>query len=73
MTESITVRLTPEEIEEIKKHGRVSDVVRQALRMYVQAQSSRKVIEELKRLQTSSNIQTTIEEDLSLIRGDRLR
>ena len=73
MTESITVRLTPEDIKEIKKHGRVSDVVRQALRMYVQAQSSRKVIEELKRLQTSSNIQTTIEEDLSLIRGDRLR
>ncbi|MFH0850323.1 MAG: hypothetical protein V1924_05225 [Candidatus Bathyarchaeota archaeon] len=73
MTESITVRLTPEEIEEIKKHGRVSDIVRQALRMYMQAQSSRQVIEELKRLQASSNIQTTIEEDLSLIRGDRLR
>ncbi|MFH2111938.1 MAG: hypothetical protein ABIJ47_11850 [Candidatus Bathyarchaeota archaeon] len=73
MTESITVRLTPEEIKAIKKHGRVSDIVRQALRMYMQAQSSRQVIEELKRLQASSNIQTTIEEDLSLIRGDRLR
>jgi Arc/MetJ-type ribon-helix-helix transcriptional regulator len=73
MTESITVRLSPEEIREIKEHGRVSDVVRQALRMYLQSQRSRRAIEELKRLQASSSIRTTIEEDLSLIRGDRQR
>jgi len=73
MTESITVRLSSEEIMEIKEHGRVSDVVRQALRMYLQSQRSRRAIEELTRLQASSRIQTTIEDDLRLIRGDRQR
>jgi len=73
MTESITVRLSPEEIMEIKEHGRVSDVVRQALHMYLQSQRSRRAIEELTRLQASSRIQTTIEDDLRLIRGDRQR
>jgi Arc/MetJ-type ribon-helix-helix transcriptional regulator len=73
MTESITVRLTPEEIREIKKHGRVSDVVRQAIRLFMQTQRSKKAIEELKQLQASSDIRITIDEDLNLIRGDRQR
>jgi Arc/MetJ-type ribon-helix-helix transcriptional regulator len=73
MTESITVRLTPEEINEIKRHGRVSDVVRQAIHLYIQTQRSREAIEELKRLQASSSIQTTAEDDLRLIREDRQR
>jgi Arc/MetJ-type ribon-helix-helix transcriptional regulator len=73
MTESITVRLTPEEIREIKKHGRVSDVVRQAIRLFMQTQRSQKAIEELKQLQASSDIRITIDEDLNLIRGDRQR
>jgi len=73
MTESITVRLTPEEVNEIKRHGRVSDVVRQAIHQYIQTQRSREAIEELKRLQASSSIQTTAEDDLRLIREDRQR
>lgn len=73
MTSSITIRLSEEELREIRKYGRISDVVREALHLYIRSESSRRVIQRLRELQASSKVRTTIEEDLRLIHEDRLR
>jgi Arc/MetJ-type ribon-helix-helix transcriptional regulator len=73
MTESITVRLTEEEINELRKHGRISDVVRRAIRQYIQSENSQQAIQQLRELQSRYKVSTTTEEDLRLIHEDRRR
>jgi len=72
MTSTITVRLSDKEKKELAKHGRISDVVRDALSLYLREKSSRKIIGRLRELQRSK-VRTTIEEDLRFIRADRNR
>ena len=57
----------------MKKHGRISDVVRRALRFYMQSESRRQAVLRLRELQSSMKIRTTTEEDLRLLREDRAR
>lgn len=72
MTSTITVRLSDKERKELTKHGRISDVVRDALDLYLREKNSRKIIIRLRELQKSP-IRSTIREDLRLIRADRDR
>ena len=72
MTSTITVRLSEKERKELAKHGRISDVVRDALSLYLREKNSRKIIGRLLELQ-KSKVQSRIEEDLRLIRADRDR
>ena len=72
MTSTITVRLSEKERRELAKHGRISDVVRDALSLYLREKNSRKIISRLKELQKTP-IRSTIQEDLRLIRTDRDR
>jgi len=72
MTSTITVRLSEKERKELAKHGRISDVVRDALSLYLREKNSRKIIGRLLELQ-KSKVQSRIEEDLRLIRADRGR
>jgi len=72
MTNTITVRLSEKERKELAKHGKISDVVRDALSLYLQEKSSRRIIDRLKELQKSP-VRTTIQEDLRSIRADRDR
>ena len=72
MTTTITVRLSEKERKELAKHGRISEVVREALSLYLQEKNSRRIIARLRELQKST-IRSTIQEDLRLIRVDRDR
>jgi Arc/MetJ-type ribon-helix-helix transcriptional regulator len=72
MTSTITVRLSEKEKRELAKHGRISEVVRDALSLYLREKNSRKIIDRLKELQRSP-VRSTIQEDLRLIRADRDR
>jgi Arc/MetJ-type ribon-helix-helix transcriptional regulator len=72
MTSTITVRLSEEERKELAKHGRISDVVREALTLYLRDKDSRRIIRRLRELQKTS-LQTTIQEDLRMLRADRNR
>jgi Arc/MetJ-type ribon-helix-helix transcriptional regulator len=72
MTSTITVRLSDKERRELAKHGRISDVVREALNLYLREKNSRRIIRRLRELQKSP-IRSTIQEDLNLIRADRDR
>jgi len=72
MTETITVRLSEAERKELRRHGRVSEVVREAIRLYLRTKNSKGVISRLKELQKTVP-HTSIEQDLELIRADRER
>ena len=72
MTSAITVRLSEKEKKELAKHGKISDVVRDALSLYLRERKSRRIINRLTELQKSP-IRTSIREDVRLIRADRDR
>jgi Arc/MetJ-type ribon-helix-helix transcriptional regulator len=72
MTETITVRLSEAERKELRRHGRISEVVREAIRLYLRTKNSKGVISRLKELQKTVP-HTSIEQDLELIRADRER
>jgi len=72
MTETLTVRLSEREKRELQKHGTLSDVVREAIRLYLRTKNSKRTISRLKKLQKEP-ISSTISDDLKLIRADRDR
>lgn len=72
MTNTITVRISEKERKELAKHGRISEVVRDALCLYLRERNSRRIISRLRELQKSP-VRSTIKEDLRLIRADRDR
>jgi Arc/MetJ-type ribon-helix-helix transcriptional regulator len=70
---TISVRITDSERAELAKYGRVSDVIRNAIKLYLETNRSRAVFNRLRKLQTSDRVKTTQLEDLSLIKDDRAR
>lgn len=70
---TISVRITDSERAELAKYGRVSDVIRNAIKLYLETNRSRAVFNRLRKLQTSDMVKTTQLEDLSLIKDDRAR
>jgi len=73
MTSTITVRLSEKERRELQKHGKISEVVREALRLYLRNRASKRIVSRLKELQKIAIMRTTIKDDLRLIRTDRER
>jgi Arc/MetJ-type ribon-helix-helix transcriptional regulator len=73
MTSSITIRLSEDDIRKLKRYGRISDVVREAIQLYIQSESSRETVLKLEKLQASNKTRITIDEDLKLIHEDRRR
>jgi Arc/MetJ-type ribon-helix-helix transcriptional regulator len=72
MTATITVRLSEKTRRELAKHGKISDVVRDALSLYLRETQSRRIISRLKELQKTP-VHSTIQEDLKVLRADRGR
>ncbi len=70
---TISVRIPDSERAELAKYGRVSDVIRNAIKLYLETNRSRAVFKRLRKLQTSDMVKTTQLEDLSLIKDDRAR
>jgi len=73
MTTSITVRLSEEEVNELKKHGPISEVVRQAIRHYIHSENTRQTLKRLQELQAKNRVRTTTEEEFRFLREDRER
>ncbi len=72
MTKDIKVRLSRQEMVELMKRGNISEVVREAVRSYLRQENSKKVIARLKELEKAS-LKSAIQEDVKLIREDRMR
>ncbi|MGA2385426.1 MAG: hypothetical protein ABSG33_02715 [Candidatus Bathyarchaeia archaeon] len=73
MTKTVCVRISEEEKRQLQKYGKLSDVLREAVELYLNAKKSDGLLQKLADLQAKNPIKTTIEEEVSLIREDRNR
>lgn len=70
---TITVRITEEEKQDLKKHGKVSKVVREAITKYLSTTKSIETIKRLEELQKNDSTKTTTQQEINLLRKDRQR
>lgn len=70
---AISVRLSEREKAALRKHGKISKVVKEAIRLYLGSKQSKETLARLKALQRTTEVKTTAEEEAALIREDRRR
>jgi len=70
---TISVRISEKEKAALRKHGKISKVVKEAISFYLSAKRSRTVIKRLKELQRNTKVRTTEQEEVALINEDRRR
>ena len=70
---TVCVRMSEEEKRELEKYGRLSDVLRAAMRLYLNTKKSDEVLGRLRQLQAKNPIKTSDEEIVRMIREDRSR
>ena len=69
----ITVRISEDEKRHLRNQGKISDVVREAIRFYISSRKRERTLRKLKELQERYKVKTTVAEDLKLIKEDRAR
>jgi len=67
----ITVRLSENEKNSLEKYGKISDVVRDAIKMYVNNKKAREALKKLEEYQKKNPVTTTTDEIVAMIREDR--
>jgi hypothetical protein len=70
---SVSVRISEEEKRQLKKYGKLSDILREGMKLYINKKKSDELLCKLEKLQSESQIKTSIEEEVKLIREDRER
>ena len=70
---TVCIRLTDEEKQELKKYGTLSQVLRDAMKLYLNTKKSAELLQKLGELQAKNSIETSPEEEVRLIREDRRR
>ncbi|MGH9877975.1 MAG: hypothetical protein ACREA4_06415 [Nitrososphaera sp.] len=70
---TISVRISEREKAALRKHGKISKVVKEAISFYLSTKRSRTVIKRLKELQRNAKVRTTKQEEVALINEDRRR
>jgi uncharacterized protein YlbG (UPF0298 family) len=70
---TVSVRISEEEKRQLKKYGRLSDTLREGMKLYLNKKKSDELLCKLEKLQSESQIKTSIEEEVKLIREDRER
>lgn len=67
----ITVRLSNKEKASLEKYGKISDVVRQAIRVYLNDMKAREALRKLEQYQKKNPVASTRKEIVAMIREDR--
>jgi hypothetical protein len=70
---SVSVRISEEEKRQLKKYGKLSDTLREGMKLYINKKKSDELLIKLEKLQSESQTKTSIEEEVKLIREDRER
>ena len=70
---TISVRISEEEKRQLKKYGKLSDTLREGMKLYLNKKKSEEILFKLEKLQSESHIKTSIEQEVKLIREDRNR
>ena len=69
----ISVRISEEEKRQLKKYGKLSDTLREGMKLYLNKKKYEEILFKLEKLQSESHIKTSIEQEVKLIREDRNR
>jgi uncharacterized protein YlbG (UPF0298 family) len=70
---TVSVRISEEEKRQLKKYGKLSDTLREGMKLYLNKKKSDELLCKLEKLQSESQMKTSIEEEVKLIREDRKR
>jgi uncharacterized protein YlbG (UPF0298 family) len=70
---TVSIRITEEEKNQLKKYGKISDTLREGMKLYLNKKKSDELLRKLEKLQSESQIKTSIEQEVKLIREDRER
>ena len=70
---TVSVRISEEEKRQLKKYGKLSDTLREGMKLYLNKKKSDELLCKLEKMQSESQIKTSIEEEVKLIREDRER
>jgi uncharacterized protein YlbG (UPF0298 family) len=70
---TVSVRISEEEKRQLRKYGKLSDTLREGMKLYLNKKKSDELLCKLEKLQSASQIKTSIEEEVKLIREDRER
>ncbi len=73
MTKTICVRISDEEKRQLQKYGKLSDTLREAMKLYLNTKQSDELLKKLANLQAQNPIKMSTEEIVGLIREDRSR
>jgi hypothetical protein len=70
---TVCVRISEEEKNQLKKYGRLSDTLRDAMKLYLNTKKSDELLRKLGELQAKQPVGASTEEEVRLIREDRNR
>lgn len=70
---TVSLRLSEKEKRELRKHGKVSTVIKEALASYLAFRRSAQSIQRLKELQREARPKRGVKFDVKLLREDRTR
>ncbi|MBI2185181.1 MAG: hypothetical protein HYU39_09515 [Thaumarchaeota archaeon] len=70
---TISVRISEKEKKELVQYGRLSNSIREALRLYLNVKKSQRLLHNLEELQRKNPVKTTTLEEVRLIKEDRNR
>ncbi len=70
---TVSVRISEEEKRQLRKYGKLSDTLREGMKLYLNKKKTDELLCKLEKLQSESQIKTSIEEEVKLIREDRER
>ena len=70
---TVSIRISEKEKLQLKKYGKLSDTLREGMKLYLNKRKSDELLCKLEKLQSESQIKTSIEEEVKLIREDRER
>jgi hypothetical protein len=72
-TKAVCVRISEEEKRQLKKYGKLSDALREGMKLYLSKMKSEELLRKLEKLQAENSIKTSTEDEVKLIREDRSR
>ena len=70
---TVSVRISEEEKQRLKNYGKLSDTLREGMKLYLNKKKSDELLCKLEKLQSESQITTSTEEEVKLIRENRKR
>ncbi len=73
MTKTVCVRISDEEKRQLQKYGKLSDTLREAMKLYLNTRKSDELLRKLADLQSKNPIKMSTEEIVRMIREDRNR